>query len=37
MFSIDIEKAYDTVNKQIMWELVGRLGFEHIRKILRSM
>ena len=35
---LDIEKAYDTVNRQIMWELVERLGFdEHIRKILKSM
>ena len=46
---LDIEKAYDTVNRQIMWELVEtgrqimwelveRLGFdEHIRKILESM
>ena len=35
---LDIEKAYDTVNRQIMWELVEKLGFdEHIRKILQSM
>ena len=35
---LDIEKAYDTVNRKIMWELVERLGFdEHIRKILQSM
>ena len=36
---LDIEKAYDTVNRQIMWELVERLGFdEHIRiKISKSM
>ena len=35
---LDKEKAYDTVNRQIMWELVERLGFdEHIRKILKSM
>ena len=28
---LDIEKAYDTVNRQIMWDLVERLGFdEHI-------
>ena len=34
---LDMEKAYDTVNRKIMWELVERLGFdEHIRKILQS-
>ena len=25
---LDIGKAYDTINKQIMWELVKRLGFD---------
>ena len=35
---LDIEKAYDTVNRKIMWKLIERLGFdEHIRKILQSM
>ena len=35
---LDIEKAYGTVNRKIMWNLVERLGFdEHIRKILQSM
>ena len=35
---LDIEKAYDIVNRKIMWELIERLGFdEHIRKILHSM
>ena len=35
---LDIEKAYDTVNRKIMWELIERLGFdERIRKILQSM
>ena len=35
---LDIEIAYDTVNRKMMWELVERLGFdEHIRKILQSM
>ena len=35
---LDIEKAYDTVNREIMWKLIEWLGFdEHIRKILQSM
>ena len=33
-----MEKAYSTVNRQTMWELEERLGFdEHIRKILKSI
>ena len=28
----NIEKAYDTVNRKIMWELVERLGFDEHKK-----
>ena len=33
---LDIEKAYDTVNRKIMWELVERMGFdEQLMKYIR--
>ena len=35
---LDIEKAYDTVDRQRLWEILERIGLsEHIRKIIKSM
>ena len=35
---LDIEKAYDTVDRDILWEILERIGLtEHIRKIIKSM
>ena len=35
---LDIEKAYDTVDREILWEILKRIGLsEHIRKIVKSM
>ena len=35
---LDIEKAYDTVDRDILWEILEKIGLtEHIRKIIKSM
>ena len=35
---LDIEKAYDTVDRYILWKILEKLGLtEHIRKIINSM
>ena len=35
---LDIEKAYDTVDREILWEILEKIGLtEHIRKIIKSM
>ena len=35
---LDIEKAYDTVNRERLWEILERVGLsDHIREIIKSL